>query len=134
MATGRMLPIFKGAAITRDRVGVMIMHLKFKGRAAFLTNPVEHFPTSFSNSQPHQTHPTMTSHPKFSAVTNQEAMDKLLDNKKHCSSAQVQLEKQTATTTAASEVKKINLAAQKKQCITAFEDQLHKEVLKFGDW
>ncbi|KAF8806108.1 hypothetical protein BYT27DRAFT_7212387 [Phlegmacium glaucopus] len=56
------------------------------------------------------------------------SFDKLLDNKKCRSSAQVQLEKQTAASTAAaSEVKKINLAAQQKQCVAAFEDQLCKE-------
>ncbi|KAF8809222.1 hypothetical protein BYT27DRAFT_7210221 [Phlegmacium glaucopus] len=70
----------------------------------------------------------MTGCPKCSTVTNQEATDKLLDNKKCHSSAQVQLEKQTAASTAAaSEVKKINIAVQKKQQVAAFEDQLFKE-------
>jgi hypothetical protein len=89
---------------------------------------VKNFPVSFSNYLPHLTHPTMTDLPKRSAVTNREATDKLLDNKKRRSSAQVQHEKQTAATAAAAaEVKKANLATQKKQCVAAFEDQLRKE-------
>ena len=70
----------------------------------------------------------MTDHPKRSAVTNWEATDKLLDNKKCHPSKQVEQEKQTTTTAAAAaEVKKANLATQKKQCVAAFKDQLCKE-------
>ena len=72
--------------------------------------------------------PTMTDRPKRSAVTNWEATDKLLDNKKCHPSKQVQQEKQTATTAVgAAEVKKANLATQKKQLVAAFKDQLRRE-------
>jgi hypothetical protein len=70
----------------------------------------------------------MSERPKRSAVTKREATDKLLDNRKRCSSAQVQQDKEmAATTAAASEEKKNDLAIQKKQRVAAFEDQLRKE-------
>jgi hypothetical protein len=82
----------------------------------------------FSNSQIRLTHPTMTERPKRHAVTNREATDKLLDNRKRRSSAQVQQEKKmVATTAAALEEKKSDLTLQKKQRVAAFEDQLRKE-------
>jgi len=82
----------------------------------------------FSNSLPHHTRPVMTDCPKRSAVINQEATDKLLDNKKHHTSAQIQQVKQVAAiTSAVFEAKKVNVAAQQKQCVAAFEDQLRKE-------
>ena len=70
----------------------------------------------------------MTDRPKRHAVTNREATDKLLDNRKRRSSAQVQQEKKLAATTAATlEEKQSDLTFQKKQQVAAFEDQLHKE-------
>jgi hypothetical protein len=70
----------------------------------------------------------MTERPKRHAVTNREATDKLLDNRKRRSSAQVQQEKQVAATAAAAlEEKKSNLTFQKKQRVAAYEDQLRKE-------
>ncbi|KIM35954.1 hypothetical protein M413DRAFT_428169 [Hebeloma cylindrosporum] len=70
----------------------------------------------------------MADRPKRSAVTNRDPTDKLLENRKRRSSAQVQQDKQTAaTTSAAAEVEKINLESQKKRRIAAFEDQLRKE-------
>jgi len=66
--------------------------------------------------------------PKRSAVINQEATDKLLDNKKHHTSAQIPQAKQVAAiTSAVFEAKKVNVAAQQKQHVAAFEDQLCKE-------
>ena len=66
--------------------------------------------------------------PKHNAVANREATDKLLNNRKRRSSAQVQQDKQTAAATAAAvEVEKTNAEAQKKRCVAAFEDQLRKE-------
>lgn len=75
----------------------------------------------------------MTECPKRNAVTNREAMDKLLDNRKRRSSAQVQQDKQMAAVTAAtSEEKKTDLALQKKQRIAAWEDLLRKEDQERG--
>lgn len=80
------------------------------------------------NPSPHDTHPTMTDRPKRNAVANREATDKLLDNRKRRSSAQVQQEKETAAiTAAAAEIDKTNLEAQRKRRIAAFEDQLRRE-------
>ena len=70
----------------------------------------------------------MTDHVKRTAVTNRQATDKLLDNKKHRSSAQVQQDRKTATTAAAAaEVEKTNIEAEKKRHVAAFEDQLRQE-------
>ena len=70
----------------------------------------------------------MTERPKRNAVANRKATDKLLDNRKCRSSAQVQQEKETAAATAAASLeKKNNLASQKKLCVAAFEDLLRKE-------
>ena len=70
----------------------------------------------------------MTDSLKRHAVTNQEATDKLLDNKKCHSLAQVQQEKKLAATTAAAlKEKQSDLTLQKKQQVAAFEDQLCKE-------
>jgi hypothetical protein len=72
--------------------------------------------------------PTMSDRPKRHAVSNREATDKLLDNRKRRSSAQVEQEKKMAATTAAAlEEKQSNLTSQKKQRVAAFEDQLRKE-------
>jgi len=70
----------------------------------------------------------MTERVKRTAVANRPATDKLLDNKKHRSSAQVQQDKQTAATAAAAtEVDKATLEAEKKHRVAAFEDCLRKE-------
>ena len=70
----------------------------------------------------------MTERPRPNAVTNREATDTLLANKKRCTSAQVQQEKQVAASAAAAaEVEKTTIAAQKKKRVFAFEDQLHRE-------
>ncbi|KAF8799693.1 hypothetical protein BYT27DRAFT_7217441 [Phlegmacium glaucopus] len=70
----------------------------------------------------------MTDRPKRSAVMNREATDKLLDNKKRCSSAQVQQDKEIAATFAAvAEEKKVSVAAQQKQRVAVFEDLLRRE-------
>ena len=70
----------------------------------------------------------MTDRVKCTAVANCQATNKLLDNKKRRSSAQVQQDKQTAATAAtATEVKKTKLEAEKKQRVAAFEDHLRKE-------
>jgi len=70
----------------------------------------------------------MTDRVKRTAVANRQATDKLLDNKKRRSSAQVQQDKQTAdAAAAATEVEKTNLEAEKKRRVAAFEDRLRKE-------
>ena len=70
----------------------------------------------------------MTDRVKRTAVANRQATDKLLDNKKCRSSAQVQQDKQTAATAAAAaEVEKTKLEAEKKRRVAAFEDHLRKE-------
>ena len=70
----------------------------------------------------------MTDCVKRTTIANCQATDKLLNNKKHRSSAQVQQDKQTAATAAtAAKVKKTKLEAKKKQWVAAFEDHLCKE-------
>ena len=70
----------------------------------------------------------MTERPKCNAVTNQEATDTLLANKKCWTSAQVQQDRLVAAdTAAAAEVENATISAQKKYRVAAFKDQLHKE-------
>lgn len=70
----------------------------------------------------------MTERPKRNAVTNREATDTLLANKKRRTSAQVQQDRLVAAdTAAAAEVENATIAAQKKYKVAAFEDQLRKE-------
>ena len=70
----------------------------------------------------------MTEWPKRNAVTNREATDTLLANKKHRTSAQVQQDRLVAAdTAAAAEVENTTISAQKKYRVAAFEDQLRKE-------
>ena len=70
----------------------------------------------------------MTERPRRNAVTNREVTDTLLANKKHCTPAQVQQDRDIATSAAAAaEVEKTIITAQKKNCIASFEDQLRRE-------
>jgi len=70
----------------------------------------------------------MTDRVKHTAVTNRQGTDQLLNNQKRRSSAQVQQDRNTAATTAATaEAEKTNIEAQKKRRVAAFEDHLRKE-------
>ena len=70
----------------------------------------------------------MTERPKRNAVTNWEATDTLLANKKRRTSAQVQQDREVATSAAAAaDVENTTNTAQKKNRVAAFEDQLCRE-------
>ena len=70
----------------------------------------------------------MSDRPKREAVANRDGTDTLLQLQKRRTSAEVQREKaELAMAKAAAKAQKANIAAQKKKCVAAFEDELRRE-------